>query len=171
LFAKSVHTPSPENGARGPQARVAPRMARPGDLAAARGDWTQAVRLFLTNADHTRSPGLKGMFLRFIAIALAHLGADEDALELAATANAICESIGEALGDPLTTRYGQALDDARERLGAERAAHAAPRVAARHSPRPKAWTRAAEMVRRPASPERRESDAPAAMPVGLGGNA
>jgi tetratricopeptide (TPR) repeat protein len=114
------------------------------ELAAARGDWAHAARLFLANAQTTRSPGLKGMLLRHTAIALAHLGADEDALELAATANAICESIGEAPSDPLTTRYGSALDEARERLGPERSAHAARRGAA--LPEGDSITRAAGMV-------------------------
>ena len=91
------------------------------------------------------------MLLRYTAIALAHLGADEDALELAATANAICESIGEAPTDPLTTRYGQALDDARERLGAERAARAARRGAA--LPEAESLTRAAEMVQAASDPQ------------------
>jgi predicted ATPase len=114
-------------------------------LAAARGDWARAVRLFLANAQAAqRNPGLKGMYLRHAAIALAHLGADENAVELAATANAICESIGEAPSDPLTTRYGQALDNARERLGAERAARAARRGAALSEA--ESLTRAAEMV-------------------------
>ena len=115
------------------------------ELAAARGDWARAARLFLANAQAAeRNPGLKGIILRLIAIALAHLGADEDAVELAATANAICESIGEAPSDPLTTRYGQALDEARERLGAERAARAARRGAALSEA--ESLTRAAEMV-------------------------
>ena len=114
------------------------------DLAAARGDWAHAARLFLANARTTRGPGLKAMFLRHIAIALAHLGADEDALELAATANAICESIGEAPSDPLTTRYGSALDEARERLGPQRSAHATRRGLA--LPAGDSTTRAAEMV-------------------------
>jgi predicted ATPase/DNA-binding SARP family transcriptional activator len=115
------------------------------DLAAARGDWARAARLFVVNAHAAeRDPGLKAMLLRHVAIALAHLGADEDALELAATANAICESIGEAPNDPLTTRYGQALDEARERLGPERSAHAARRGVA--LPEADSTTRAAEMV-------------------------
>jgi predicted ATPase/class 3 adenylate cyclase len=114
------------------------------ELAAARGDWARAARLFLAGAQTRREPGLKGILLRHAAIALAHLGADEDALELAATANAICESIGEAPSDPLTTRYGSALDDARERLGPERSAHAARRGAA--LPEGDSTTRAAEMV-------------------------
>ena len=114
------------------------------ELAAARGDWARAADLFIAGAQTTRSPGLKGMLLRHTAIALAHLGADEDALELAATANAICESIGEAPDDPLTTRYGSALDEARERLGPERSARAARRGAA--LPDGDSITRAADMV-------------------------
>ena len=116
------------------------------ELAAARGDWARAARLFFANAQAAvRDPGLKGINLRLTAIALAHLGADEDAVELAATANAICESIGEAARDPLTTRYGQALDDARERLGADRAARAARRGAALSEA--ESLAHAAEMVR------------------------
>ena len=78
------------------------------ELAAARGDWARAGRLFLANARaFQRTPGLKGIALRHTAVALAHLGADAGALELLACANALCESIGESTTDPLTTRYGQ----------------------------------------------------------------
>jgi predicted ATPase/DNA-binding SARP family transcriptional activator len=115
------------------------------ELAAARGDWTHAARLFLANA-RTRwhDTGARGMNLRVTAIALAHLGADEDALELAAAANAISASVGEPPSDPLTTRYGSALEHARERLGPERADRAAQRGAA--LPEGDSTIRAAEMV-------------------------
>ena len=56
----------------------------------------------------------------------------------------IAIAIGEALGYPLTTRSGQTLDDARERLGAERAARAARRGAALSEA--ESLTRAAAMV-------------------------
>ena len=121
-------------------------------LAAARGDWACASSLFLTNAQVVgRNQGLKGMLLRHTAIALAHLGADEDAIELAATADAICESIGEVPTDPLTTRYGHALNDARERIGADRAARAARRGAA--LPDSESLSRAAHMVHAASDPQ------------------
>ena len=121
------------------------------ELAAARGDWACAARLFLVNAGRRRNQGLKGMLLRHTAIALAHLGADEDALELAATADAICESIGEVPSDPLTTRYGSALDDARERLDADSVARAARRGAA--IPDSESLSRAAHMVHAASDPQ------------------
>ena len=120
-------------------------------LSAARGDWACASSLFLTNAQVVgRNQGLKGMLLRHTAIALAHLGADEDAIELAATADAICESIGEVPNDPLTTRYGHALNDARERIGADRAARAARRGAA--LPDSESLSRAGHMVHAASDP-------------------
>ena len=99
------------------------------ELAAARGDWAHAARLFLANARTSeRDPGRKAIFLRQTAIALAHLGADEDALALAATANAICESIGEAAERSAheTLRTG-----ARRRARATRRRSRGPRRAAR----------------------------------------
>jgi predicted ATPase len=115
------------------------------ELAAARGDWKRAAGAFLANARTAKqNTGMKGTWLRQTAIALASLGADEDALELAAAGRAICESVDEPLNDPVTIRYGQALDDARERLDPERAARAARRGAA--LPEADSITRATEMV-------------------------
>ena len=78
-------------------------------------------------------------------MALAHLGADEGALELLACANALCESFGEATIDPLTTRYGQALSDARERVGPDGVAEATRRGLA--IPEEDSVTRAEELLR------------------------
>ena len=116
------------------------------ELAAARGDWARAGRLFLANARSLRhTPGLKGLVLRHTAVALAHLGADEGALELLACANALCELFGEATSDPLTTRYGQALSEARERVGPDGVADATRRGLA--IPEEDSVTRAEELLR------------------------
>jgi tetratricopeptide (TPR) repeat protein len=115
------------------------------EFAAARGDWVRAARALLANLRRAkRNMGLKAISLRWIAIALARLGADEDALELATVANAICVSIGEASSDPFTERYGSALDEAHKRLGPDSAARATRRGAA--LPEADSVTRAAEMV-------------------------
>ena len=115
------------------------------ELAAARGDWARAARAFLANARSAKqNTGMMGTWLRQTAIALARLGADEDALELAAAAKVICDSVDEPLSDPVTVRYGQALDDARERIGPERAERATRRGDA--LPESAGITRAAEMV-------------------------
>ncbi len=115
-------------------------------LAAARGDWARAAPLFLAYAGtRARDLGAKGMNLRHVAIALAQLGADEDALELATAANAISASVGEPPTDPLSARYGSALDEARRRLGPERTARAVERGAT--LPERDSAARAADMVR------------------------
>ena len=94
------------------------------DIAVERGNWALAARLYAEGVSdrgpqhgRARCPGCAAT-----AIALAQLGADEDALELEASANSITAAIGEVSSDPLTDKHGWALDEARERVGPDRAA-------------------------------------------------
>ena len=98
--------------------------------------------------------------MRLIARALTQLGADEDALELAANATAITAAIGEVASYPLTDTHGWALDQARERVGPDLAAAAARR--GRALPASERAARAIEMAqhacaRSPAQPLRTDS--------------
>ena len=61
------------------------------------------------------------MHLGCTAYALAHLGADEPALELEAAAASIAEAIGEPSVDKLMAKHVWVLDEARARVPQDRA--------------------------------------------------
>jgi tetratricopeptide (TPR) repeat protein len=97
-------------------------------IAVARGDWALAARLTAESATTAgRNLGGLGWLLLFTAIALAHVGADEDALELEACAYAIAELIGAVVDDATTAEHDWALDEARRRAGSDRTAAALAR--------------------------------------------
>jgi predicted ATPase len=115
------------------------------DIAVERGDWPLAARLYAEGALHADDlTGALAMDLRLTAIALAQLGADEDALELDACATAIVAALGEAFDDPMTAKYGTVLGAARERVGPDRAAAAARR--GRELPTSESAARAAQLA-------------------------
>jgi tetratricopeptide (TPR) repeat protein len=115
------------------------------DIAAERGDWALAGRLYAAGAlTAGHLTGVLAMDLRCTAIALAQLGADEDALELEASADTVLAASGEAIIDPLAVKYGRALGEARERVEPGRAAAAARR--GRELRESESAARAAEMV-------------------------
>jgi predicted ATPase/DNA-binding SARP family transcriptional activator len=115
------------------------------DVAVERGDWALAGRLYAKTALLAgRNTGERIIQLRLTAIALAHLGHDEDALELEAAASSIGAAIGELVSDPMTAKHGWVLSEAREHVGPKRAAAAARRGHA--LPETESAARAAEMV-------------------------
>ena len=67
------------------------------------------------------------MHLGCTAFALAHLGADEPALELEAAAASIAEAIGEPSVDKLMAKHVWVMDEARARVPQDRAALAVSR--------------------------------------------
>ena len=83
------------------------------------------------------------MHLGCTAFALAHLGADEQALELEAAAASIAEALGEPSVDKLMAKHVWVLDDARARVPPDRAARAARR--GRELPESEAGARAVEL--------------------------
>ena len=116
------------------------------DIAVERGNWALAARLYsegCLNVGH--NPAWLALGLQYTAIALAQLGADDEALELEASANSLAAAIGEALNDPLAAKHGWALREARDRVGPERAARAARR--GRELPESESAARAVELVR------------------------
>jgi tetratricopeptide (TPR) repeat protein len=118
-----------------------------GDIAVQQGDWALAARSYAEAAlTAGRNTGVLAIQLRSIAIALAQLGADQDALELEANAHSIAEAIGERESDPLTGKHAWALDAARERVGPDLAAAAAHR--GRALPASESAAKAAEIVQR-----------------------
>ena len=115
------------------------------DIAVERGDWPLAARLYAEGALHADDlTGALAMDLRLTAIALAQLGADEDALELDACATGIVAALGEAFDDPVTAKYGTVLGAAGERVGPDRAAAAARR--GRELPTSESAARAAQLA-------------------------
>ena len=84
------------------------------------------------------------MHLGCTAIALAHLGADEPALELEAAAASIAEAIGEPSVDKLMAKHVWVLDEARDRVPQDRAARAVRR--GRALPESEAAARAVELA-------------------------
>ena len=116
-----------------------------GDIAVERQDWALAARSYAAAAlTQGRDTGVLAMQLRLTAIALAQLGADEDALELEASASRMAAAIGEAGSDPITAKHARALDAARKRVGPDRAAAAARR--GRELPESDSAARAVEIV-------------------------
>jgi predicted ATPase len=98
------------------------------DIAFERGEWARAAQLYAESArrtGHMRSALV--MHVGCTAIALAHLGADEPALELEAAAAGIAEALGEPSVDKLMAKHVWALDEARDRVPPDRAARAARR--------------------------------------------
>jgi predicted ATPase len=98
------------------------------DIAFARGESARAAQLFAASAlraGHMRSALV--MHLGWTAIALAHLGADEPALELEAAAAGIAEAIGEPSVDKPMAKHVWVMDEARARVPPDRAASAARR--------------------------------------------
>ena len=95
------------------------------DIAFERGEWARAAQLYAESAraqGHMRSALV--MHLGCTAIALAHLGADEPALELEAAAASIAEAIGEPSVDKLVAKEMWALDEVHDRLRRDRATRA-----------------------------------------------
>jgi predicted ATPase/DNA-binding SARP family transcriptional activator len=114
------------------------------DIAFARGEWARAAQLYAANAArvrHMRSALV--MHLGCTAIALAHLGADEPALEVEAAATSIAEAIGEPRVDKLMAKHVWVMDEARARIPQDLAALAASR--GRELPESDAGARAVEL--------------------------
>jgi predicted ATPase/DNA-binding SARP family transcriptional activator len=114
------------------------------DIAFERGEWARAAQLYAESAmrtGHQRSALV--MHLGCTAYALAHLGADEPALELEAAAASIAETIGEPSVDKLMAKHMWVLDDARARVPQDRAARAVRR--GRELPESDAGARAVEL--------------------------
>ena len=84
------------------------------------------------------------MHLGCTAIALAHLGADEPALELEAAAANIADAIGEPSVDKLMAKEMWALDEARDRVPPDRATRAVRR--GKELPESEAAARAVELA-------------------------
>ena len=99
-----------------------------GDVAAARGDWGRAAAMYARYAlSVTQLPGELAWDLRRAAVACAHHGADEEALEIEAATNGILDEIDEGLDDFWMATYGAELTAARERLPPDRAEEAVRR--------------------------------------------
>jgi tetratricopeptide (TPR) repeat protein len=114
------------------------------DIEFERGEWARAAQLYAESArctGHQRSALV--MHLGCAAFSLAHLGADEPALELEAAAASIAEMIGEPSVDKLMAKHMWALDEARARVPPDRAARAVRR--GRELPESEAGTRAVEL--------------------------
>ena len=114
------------------------------DVAFERGEWARAAQLFAASArrtGHMRSALV--MHLGWTAIALAHLGADEPALELEAAAAGIAETIGEPSVDKSMAKEVWALDEARDRVPSDLAARAVRR--GRELPESEVAARAVEL--------------------------
>jgi hypothetical protein len=114
------------------------------DIAFAQGEWARAAQLFAGCArrtGHGRSALV--MHIGWTAIALAHLGADEAALELEAAAAGIAETIGEPSVDKPMAKEVWALDEARDRVGPDRTTRAVRR--GRELPESEAAARAVEL--------------------------
>ena len=114
------------------------------DVAFARGEWARAAQLYAGCArrtGHMRSALV--MHLGWTAIALAHLGADEPALEIEAAAFGIAEAIGEPDVDKPMAKEMWVLDEARDRVPPDRAALAVRR--GRELPESEAAARAVEL--------------------------
>ena len=114
------------------------------DIAFERGEWARAAQLYAESArrtGHQRSALV--MHLGCTAFALAHLGADEPALELEAAAASIAEAIGEPSVDKLMAKHVWVLDEARARVPQDRATRAARR--GRELPESEAGARAVEL--------------------------
>ena len=115
------------------------------DIAFERGEWGRAARLYAgcaARTGHMRSALV--MHLGCTAIALAHLGADEPALELEAAAASIADAIGEPSVDKLMAKHVWALDEARDRVPPDRATQAIRR--GREIPESEAAARAVELA-------------------------
>ena len=83
------------------------------------------------------------MHLGCTAYALAHLGADEPALELEAAAASIAETIGEPSVDKLMAKHVWVMDEVRARFPQDRATLAVSR--GRELPESEAGARAVEL--------------------------
>ncbi len=114
------------------------------DIAFARGEWARAAQLFAASAlrtGHMRSS--LAMHLGWTAIALAHLGADEPALEIEAAAAGIAEAIGEPSVDKIMSKHVWVLDEVRDRVPQDPATSAVRR--GRALPESEAAARAVEL--------------------------
>jgi hypothetical protein len=98
------------------------------DLAVERGDWELAASLYARYAQCVADiPTELSWVLRRAAVALAQLGADEAAIEIAAAAGRVMEALDDELQDFWVTKYGAELTAARQRLNPANAEAAARR--------------------------------------------
>ena len=114
------------------------------DIAFERGEWARAAQLYAESAARAgRMRSALVMHLGCTAYALAHLGADEPALELEAAGASIAEALGEPSVDKLMAKHVWVLDEARARVPEDRATRAARR--GRELPESEAGARAVEL--------------------------